>query len=375
MALVVRALHVLFGGASPPPRIAQRSVSTLLVDPVTDQEMARFPGTRLGLADLSFAVAGGDCLAVLGVSGSGKSSLLRTLAGLQPSIRGDVAVNGEDVSALPPERRGIVYLHQEPVLFPHLSVLDNVAFPMTVCGVARRAAQRRAFDWMQRLYISELAGFSPQSVSGGQRHRVALARALCADPAVLLLDEPLAALDPAVRADIREALQLARAASGAAMVLVTHDLDDALAIATHIAAITRFSLTAAATPDALLNTPPDLETARLLGVYAEIPGAVIDAAGGPAFHWIGGSIPAPGAAPGSAVACVRSHEVVLTHGRVDDGPVLLVVERKERAHEVLLTVQRAHDLRAVVRVGNGVTVSVGDEVQVTITNARIFSAR
>ena len=375
LALDVRDLHVLFGGSSAPPRIAQHSVSALLVDSVCEQEMARFPGARLGLAGLSFAVAAGDCLAVLGVSGSGKSSLLRTLAGLQPTVRGTVLVNGQDVSAFPAEHRGIVYLHQEPVLFPHLSVLDNVMFPLTVRGVARRTAQQRAFDWMKRLYVSELAGFAPQSLSGGQRHRVALARALCADPAVLLLDEPLAALDPAVRADIREALQLAREASGAAMVLVTHDLDDALAIATHIATVTRYSLTAAATPGSLLHTPPDLETAKLLGVYAEIQGTVVDAAGGPAFHWIGGAVPAPGAAAGSAVACVRSYEVELMRGRVDDGQALLVVERKERAHEVLLTVQRAHDLCAVVRVGNGVAAAVGDEVQVSITNARIFSIR
>ena len=192
------------------------------------------------MSDLSISRSGvnsGECLAVLGVSGSGKSSLLRTLAGLQPTIRGTVMVNGQDVSSLPPERRGVVYLHQEPVLFPHLSVLDNVAFPMTVRGVGKELAMDRAVEWLQRLQVFGVSGLAPESLSGGQRHRVALARALCADPAVLLLDEPLASLDPAVRRDVREALQEARAASGAAMVLVTHDLDDALAVATHIAAI------------------------------------------------------------------------------------------------------------------------------------------
>jgi putative spermidine/putrescine transport system ATP-binding protein len=374
-ALEVRDLHVLFGGTAAPPLFAQTSVSGLLVDAVTHQQLARFPGTRLGLAGLSFAVAGGECLAVLGVSGSGKSSLLRTLAGLQPTFRGTVLVNGQDVSALPPERRNIVYLHQEPVLFPHLSVLENVAFPMTIRGVERRAALVRAFEWMQRLHTGELAGFFPQSLSGGQRHRVALARALCADPAVLLLDEPLASLDPAVRREVRTALQEARAASGAAMLLVTHDLDDALSVATHLCSIERFgNLSTPATPSEMLAQPPSLETARVLGVFAELPGRVAMTSSGPVFQWIGGVLPAPGGETGDAVAFVRAHEIELHHGDASDTSALTVTTRRDGVHESTLTLRNAAGEEVQARVGSAVSASPGDVVQLVVHTARIFPA-
>ncbi len=372
-SLDVHNLVVLFGGASR-EKFAGTSVSGLITfDPTIEPLLARLPGYHLGLVDLSFCVKSGECLAVLGVSGSGKSSLLRTLAGLQPTIRGTVMVNGADVSTQPPERRGVVYLHQEPVLFPHLSVLDNVAFPMTVRGVDKEVAMRRAVDWLQRLHAGNVIGFYPEALSGGQRHRVALARALCADPAVLLLDEPLASLDPAVRRDVREALQEARAASGAAMVLVTHDLDDALAVATHIAAIERFGqLSAPASPAAILEQPPSLETARVLGVYAEVHGEAFASPSGNVFRWIGGELPAPQAAVGSAVACVRSHEVQLHRGNQLDLPALTVTALREGAHGAVLTVRNPLGAEASVRIGSGAPVGVSEVVQVTLRHARIF---
>ena len=356
-ALEVRALSVSFDGGA--------------VAPVSTDSRDAAPRRRAGLANVQLAVQAGDCLAVLGVSGSGKSSLLRTLAGLQPASSGQVLVKGRDVSTSPPELRGIVYLHQEPVLFPHLTVLGNVAFPMRVRGVDAREADRRALQWLSTLQVGELHGNRPATLSGGQRHRVALARALAAEPDVLLLDEPLASLDPVVREDIRVALQAARGASGAAMILVTHDLDDALAIASQIAAIGHGTLTAAARPTQMLESPPDLETARLLGVYAEIPGTVRES-DGLVFQWIGGSVPAIGAVPGRVVACVRSHELTIGRGDQMDAPVLTVVERKEKAHETRLTLQSIAGEVLVVRTGSGNGAAVGDLVQVAITNARFF---
>lgn len=328
--------------------------------------------SRAGLRDVTFSVHSGDCLAVLGASGSGKSSLLRTLSGLQPALAGDIFANGKDVTSVPAEQRDVVYLHQEPVLFPHLRVIDNVAFPLALRGIAKGDAHRRAHEWLERLRVGELARNGADALSGGQRHRVALARALCAEPAVLLLDEPLASLDPLVRRDVREALLEARAASGAAMVLVSHDLDDALAVATHIAAIGNGHVTRAETPQVMLALPPDLVTARLLGVYAEVSGTIVQGADGAAFRWIGGTVATSARPSGDAVACMRAHDVQL-HAADRSAPgALTVVSRSEAAHEVLLILRDSTDSAVQLRVTHGTPVSVADVVQVTLTNARIF---
>ena len=372
ITLDVRDLWVLFAGP-PRPSVIDGSISALLVDAGTEASLHLSPDHRVGLPGITFTVNAGECLAVLGSSGAGKSSLLRTVAGLQPQARGSIQVNGREVSALPPERRSVVYLHQEPVLFPHLSVVRNVAFPLTLRGVPVRDAERRALEMLMRLRVGEVAGNRPEALSGGQRHRVALARALCADPAVLLLDEPLSSLDPAVRRDVRAALLQAREVSGAATILVTHDLDDAMAVATHVAAIGRYGeLSAPTAPADLLHAPPTLTVAELLGVYAELPGVVERGARGPQFRWIGGTIDAAAATPGSAIACVRSHEVEVHTDGQRQAPMLTVTGRRDTAHEVLLDLRDRSGSSATVRVISTTPVRVGDVVQVLIHHARIF---
>ena len=331
-------------------------------------------GARTGLRDITVAVQAGECLAVLGASGVGKSSLLRTIAGLQPAGGGRVLVKGINVTAAPPEQRSIVYLHQEPVLFPHLTVLDNVAFPLQVRGQSARQSATRAASWLERLQVPELAGRMPAALSGGQRHRVALARALCAGPAVLLLDEPLASLDPAVRRDVRTALQVVRATSTAAMLLVTHDLEDALAIATQVMTLGAAEHSIPMPPAALLLSPPSLASARLLGIYAEVEGVVLGDGDTAAFHWLGGAVAVIGVPPGPAIACVRAHEVHVHGAGRTHGPELTVISRQETAHEVVLTLRRPGGETATVRVGGGVTAVPGDVIQVCITHARCFGA-
>ena len=366
VALRVQDVDVLFGNDDRHPTTERRAL--VLPRPVDEP-----PGYRVGLADVNFSVNGGDCLAVLGASGDGKSSLLKSLAGLQLMRRGTVLVNGRDVSALPPEQRGIVYLHQEPVLFPHLDVLENVAFPLILRGMPKREAMFAAFRQLEVLKSADVAGNASDALSGGQRHRVALARALCAEPAVLLLDEPLASLDPAVRRDVRTALLEARAASGAAMVLVTHDLDDALAVATHMSLIDWGTLTPPALPGDLLQSPPSLAAARLLGVFSEVSGEVIASDMGPQFRWAGGLMPAPNVEVGPAAAFIRSHDVLVKRAAEQDADALTVIERRNAVFDVAVTMQNGSGESVVLRTAFGTICNVGDIVHVTLNSARVFT--
>jgi putative spermidine/putrescine transport system ATP-binding protein len=231
-------------------------------------------GAKVGLDDVMLCAARGERVALLGPSGVGKTSLLRAIAGLGGLVAGTVTVDGRDVTAAPPERRGVVYMHQAPSLFPHLSVLDNVAFPLEVRGVSRGDARTRARDLLDRVQLGSLAMRPSTTLSGGQRHRAALARALAADPSVLLLDEPFSSLDPELRADVRTAvIELLAERTGPAIVLVTHDVDDAAGLADRLVVLLDGRIAQDAPPSDLLAAPQSLAVARFLGLTNLIRGS------------------------------------------------------------------------------------------------------
>lgn len=225
---------------------------------------AAIPGApRVAPFDLS--VARGETIALLGPSGAGKSSLLRGIAGLVPAV-GEITIAGRRMTAMPAEARRAVYLHQLPRLFPHLDVAGNVAFPMQLRRLPRnvRNAETRSL-----LHLVQLDGFGTRdvgSLSGGERQRVALARAIAASPEVLLLDEPFTALDPSLRTDVRGALARLLAQATPATILVTHDADEAAALATRIAIVLHGRMAQIASPSALFRHPATADVARFLGV-------------------------------------------------------------------------------------------------------------
>jgi molybdate transport system ATP-binding protein len=213
------------------------------------------------LGPLSLTIAPGQVLAVLGPSGAGKTMLLETIAGLRPHS-GRICLAGADITALPPEQRHIGLVFQDAALFPHLSVAENVRFGPQ----ARRRPPGAGTDsLLRRLGIAPLAARSPRSLSGGERQRVALARALAISPGLLLLDEPLSALDQPTREDLRALLSELLAALDIPAVHVTHDRDEALSISHDLAIIAAGRLRQTGPASQVTAAPADPDTARLLG--------------------------------------------------------------------------------------------------------------
>jgi len=221
--------------------------------------------------DVSLHVEPGETVAVMGPSGAGKSTLLQALAGLEPLGAGEIAVEGRVVDrvAAPrvrtdPMRRGVVLLGQKPRLFPHLSVRENVAFGPRAAGVEVRAARAGADDWLARVGLPGSAERMPHELSGGEQQRVAVARALAASPRVVLLDEPLVALDPETAGDIRRMLrdQLASTTT----VAVTHDAADAVALADRLLVVEAGRVTQAGAVREVLAAPASGFVASIAGV-------------------------------------------------------------------------------------------------------------
>ena len=188
-------------------------------------------GSRALLRDLSLRIAAGEIVALLGPSGCGKSTLLKMVAGLEPADQGSVWFNGQDITQQPPERRGFALMFQDFALFPHLNVLDNVAFGLVEQRLPRAEARQQASAMLGRFGLATQAQQQVWTLSGGEQQRVALARALITAPRALLLDEPFSALDAELRQSLRDEFRQHIAAAGMATLLVTHDEQEARAIA------------------------------------------------------------------------------------------------------------------------------------------------
>ena len=221
---------------------------------------------------LTASVAPGEVVAVLGPNGAGKSTLLRALAGLVELTDGSIRLDGavlDDAATdtwVPPEQRPVGIVFQDYRLFPHLDVLDNIAFAPRSMGASRAASRATAREWVGRLGLTELAHHRPGQLSGGQAQRVALARSLAADPRLLLLDEPLAALDARTRLDVRTALRAHLEQFAGPVVVVTHDPIDAMVIADRIIVIEQGRVVQEGTPAEVARHPATDYVARLVGL-------------------------------------------------------------------------------------------------------------
>ncbi|WP_164835666.1 ABC transporter ATP-binding protein [Thermus tenuipuniceus] len=222
----------------------------------------RFPGFQLAL-DLT--VQEGEVLALLGPSGSGKSTLLKLIAGLLSPDQGFVRFHGQDLTPLPPERRGVGFLFQDYALFPHLTVAENVAFGLVEARWPRAEREARVRELLERMELLSHAGKRPQELSGGEQQRVALARALAPKPRLLLLDEPLGALDLRLREELLFFLRRTLREAGVTALLVTHDQGEAFLLAHRVAVIRQGRLVQVGRPEEVYAKPKDAWTARFMG--------------------------------------------------------------------------------------------------------------
>ncbi len=194
-----------------------------------------YPGARAGVSDIDLGIRPGELLAVIGPSGCGKTTLLRIIAGFLKPSAGRVLIDGADASGLPPRQRNVGIVFQTYALFPHMAAWENVAYPLKLRGKDFSARRAIARDMLDRVGLSAQAQKLPGQLSGGQQQRVALARALVFEPRALLLDEPLSALDAALRLEMRDEIRRLQREHGIATLHITHDQEEALSMADRIA--------------------------------------------------------------------------------------------------------------------------------------------
>ena len=237
-------------------------------------------GTTVAVDDISLKIAAGTYCCLLGPSGCGKSSTLRMIAGHESVSVGDILLGDVNVTDLPPAKRGTAMMFQSYALFPHLDLVENVAFSQKMKGVAKAERREKALEMLRLMQMEPYASRRPAQLSGGQQQRVALARALITDPEVLLLDEPLSALDPFLKIRMRAELKRLQTDLGISFVHVTHSQEEAMALADLVVVMNDGRIEQAASPREVFERPATAFVARFMGMHNVISGRVASIADG-----------------------------------------------------------------------------------------------
>ncbi|WP_249702166.1 ABC transporter ATP-binding protein [Altererythrobacter sp. KTW20L] len=296
---------------------------------LTLRDVTRRYGAREVVQQAGFTLKPGRITCLLGPSGCGKSTILRLVAGLEPLDEGEIAIGGQTVSApgltVPPEQRGVGLVFQDNALFPHLTVRDNVGFGVQSLGkVARQAL---VDELLARLHVDHLADKWPHTLSGGEQQRVAIARALAREPVLLLLDEPFSGLDGHLRAQIRRSLMLDLQSVGTTVLVVTHDPDEAMAIADDLILMADGRILQTGSPADCYDHPASLVAARLLGDALEVRVTMNGATAASPF----GPVPAGH----GATLIVRPRDMFIAR----EGMPATVLSVRKIGHETLATVE------------------------------------
>ncbi len=242
-----------------------------------------FDGKRAAVADLNLAIRRGEFLTLLGPSGSGKTTLLMMLAGFEAPTTGQIRVDGRAISHLPAHRRNIGVVFQSYALFPHMTVAQNIAFPLSVRNVGRDEQRERVARALQLMRMPDLADRRPEQLSGGQQQRVALARALVFDPDLILMDEPLGALDKQLRDQLQHEIKQVQRKLAVTVVYVTHDQSEALTMSDRIAVFKDGAIQQLGTPEEIYERPNSTFVAEFVGESNRLEGVIVATH---ADHWV-----------------------------------------------------------------------------------------
>ncbi|MDO5632378.1 MAG: ABC transporter ATP-binding protein [Paracoccus sp. (in: a-proteobacteria)] len=247
---------------------------------VSFERVAKRFGTYTAVQKMDLQIYKGEFLAIMGSSGCGKTTTLRMLAGLEAPSEGVIHMAGQIINDLPTWSRDTPMVWQSLALFPFLNVIENVEFALKMRGVARAERRRRAGQWLERMQISEFANRNIDQLSGGQRQRVALARSLVVEPEILLLDEPLSALDAALKVRMQSVLKNLQRETGITFVYVTHSQSEAFSMADRVVIMSRGKIEQIGTPQEIYRTPRTRFVADFLGSSNIFPGQVTQGPGG-----------------------------------------------------------------------------------------------
>lgn len=292
----------------------------------------RYPGNPAAVLDqLSLEIRDGELLALLGPSGCGKSTMLNIIAGLVDPTSGEITFDNQSIVDLKPERRGSVLMFQRHLLFPHMTVADNVSFGLRMRGVPKSIHGPRVAAMLERVQLTGMENRLPSSLSGGQQQRVALARALIVAPKVLLMDEPLSSLDAALREDMRELINTLQREFRITTIVVTHDREEAFTLGDRIALLLDGRIHQLGDPRTLYRTPVDERAARFFGGRNFIQGN----SDGRTFFCAAGNFQLPQGAPtGQRLLTIRPEDI-----RLEQGP----------SNNIVASVAECSDLGAITR--------------------------
>ena len=269
--------------------------------------LRRSYGPTIAVANVDLDVAEGELVALLGPSGCGKTTTLRMVAGFTAPTAGTVHIGDRDVTRLPPHARDTAMVFQGYALFPHMTVAENVGFGLEMRRVTRPERERRIAEALRLVRLEGLGPRRPAQLSGGQQQRVALARALVVNPGVFLLDEPLSGLDARLRAEVRAEIRALQQRLGLTTLFVTHDQDEALAMADRLVVMEGGRIRQVGTPEAVYERPADLFVAGFLGRINAFPGYMTEHG----FRAGDTLLPSVPGAPGSATLIVRPERIRL----------------------------------------------------------------
>jgi spermidine/putrescine ABC transporter ATP-binding subunit len=277
-------------------------------------------GSHLAVDRVSLTIAAGEFVALLGPSGSGKTTTLMMIAGFVAPDHGEVHIGGVDVTALPAHRRNLGMVYQNYALFPHMTVAGNIAFPLEMRGIRREEIRRRVDEALDLVKLPDKGNQFPRQLSGGQQQRIALARALVFEPPILLLDEPLGALDKKLRVEMQQEIKALQRRLGITSIYVTHDQEEALSMADRVVIMHAGLILQVATPTELYDRPANAFVAEFIGAANLLSATVVRTGATTSVRTAAGltfDIAASGLRQGASVCIVLRPERIRLHGRED----------------------------------------------------------